>query len=176
VLPYGTASSIAMLSALRDQFTAQINALQQNLPNMQDQWEHNFPSISRRISSLVPTRRPASPRADSPTADAPPPYHEACPDGVDNDFDTKPPELFTTIAESSRNASLVTLQPAAQSKALRQRSFIGRTVTIGKTSPTGEEAAQLRRLREEKLITAKHDRNLWSIWVSEPTFISPESY
>jgi Ankyrin repeats (many copies)/IPT/TIG domain len=176
VLPYGTASSIAMLSALRDQFTAQINALQQNLPNMQDQWEHNFPSISRRISSLVPTRRPASPRAGSPSADAPPPYHEACPDGVDNDFDTKPPELFTTIAESSHNASVVTLRPAAQSKALRQRSFTGRTITIGKTSPTGEEAAQLRRLREEKLITAKHDRNLWSIWVSRPTTLLIESY
>lgn len=167
VLPYGAASSIAMLSAFRDQFTAQINQLQQQLPNMQDQWEHNFPSISRRISSLVPTRRPASPRADSPTADAPPPYHEACPDGVDNDFDIKPPELFTTMPESSRNTSVATLRPVAQTKALRQRSFTGRTVTIGKTSPTGEEAAQLRRLREEKLITAKHDRNLWYIWVSK---------
>lgn len=169
-LSYGTASSIAMLSALRDQFTAQINALQQNLPNMQDQLdqlEHNFPAFSRRISSLVPTRRPASPRADSPTADAPPPYHEACPDGVDNGFDTKPPELFTTIAESSRNASVATLRPVPQTKALRQRSFTGRSVTIGETSPTGEEAAQLRRLRQEKLIAAKHDRNLWLIWVSQ---------
>lgn len=171
-LPYGPASSIAMLSALRDQFTAQINALQQNLPNMQDQWEHNFPSISRRISSLVPTRRPASPRADSPTADAPPPYHEACPGGVHNDFDTKPPELFTTAGESSRNTSVVTVRPTVQPKALRQRSFTGRTITIGKTSPTGEEAAQLRRLREEKLITAKHDRNLWYIWVRQLTNVS----
>lgn len=163
---YGQVSSIAMLSALRDQFTAQINALQQNLPNMQDQLEHNFPAISRRISSLVPTRRPASPRAESSTADAPPPYHEACPDGVDNDFDTKPPELFTTIAESSRDASVTTLLPAAHTKAVRQRSITRPTVTIGKTSPTGEEAAQLRRLREETVIMARHDRNLWYIWVS----------
>ncbi|TLD32021.1 Glyceraldehyde-3-phosphate dehydrogenase [Venturia nashicola] len=170
---YGTASSIAMLSALRDQFTAQIIALQQNLPNMQDQLdqlEHSFPAFSRRISSLVPTRRPASPRTESPSADAPPPYHEACPDGADNGFDTKPPELFTTTAESSRNASIATLRPFSQTKALRQRSFTGRSVTIGETSPTGEEAAQLRRLRQEKLITAKHDRNLWLIWV--PLFIA----
>ncbi|QDS76961.1 hypothetical protein FKW77_005367 [Venturia effusa] len=164
VSPYGAASSIAMLSALRDQFTAQINAMQQNLPNMQDHWEHNFPAFTRRISSLVPTRRPVSPRADSSTVDAPPPYHEACPDGVDNDFDTKPPELYTTMAESSRHISDRTAQSVNRIEAVRQRSFTGRTVTIGKTSPTGEEAAQLRRLREEKLITTKHDRNLWYIW------------
>jgi hypothetical protein len=165
----------AMLSAFRDQLTAQINQLPQTstwtLPNMEFWQEPNLPAIGRRISSLVPT---LSTRAESPTAsDPPPPYHEACPDGIDNDFDTKPPELFapvTALAESSRSASVVTIRPptsTVQSEVLRQRPLATRGVVIGKkTCPTGEEAAELRRLREEKLTPAKYDRNLWSIYVS----------
>ena len=56
-VPYGTASTIAMFSALRDQLTAQINALQQNLPSMQFSdllQEQNLLALGRRISLLVP--------------------------------------------------------------------------------------------------------------------------
>jgi hypothetical protein len=168
----------AMLSAFRDQLTAQINQLPQSstwtLPNMEFWQEPNLPAIGRRISSLVPT---LSTRAESPTtSDPPPPYHEACPDGVDNDFDTKPPELFAPVAESSRSASVATIRPprsTVQNQTLRERPLATRGVMIGnKTCPTGEEAAELRRLREEKLTPAKYDRNLWSIWVSVVKIIS----
>jgi ankyrin repeat protein len=167
----------AMLSAFRDQLTAQINQLPQlpqsanwTLPNMEFWQDQNFPAIGRRISSLVPTlsTRADPAAADQTSADPPPSYYEACPDGADNDFDTKPPEIFAPIAESSRSASVATIRPAraaAQGTVLRERPLAARGVTIGKTSPTGEEAAELRRLREEKLTPAKYDRNLWSIWV-----------
>jgi hypothetical protein len=174
--PLGTpASTIAVFSAWRDQLTAQINALQQNIGNMQLSdllHEQNLPALSRRFSQLMPMRRdtPTPPRTDSPSSEPPPPYHEACPDGVDNDFDTKPPEVYTSqIAESSRSMSTATLRPHAAATqvmpAVRQRLVSG-NITIGKLSPTGEEAAELRRLRQEKLTPARHDKNLWSIWVS----------
>jgi hypothetical protein len=164
-----TASTIAMFSALRDQITAQINALQQNLPSMQFSdllQEQNFPALGRRFSSLVPMRRDTPARSDSPSSDPPPPYHEACPDGVDNDFDTKPPEVF--IAESSRSTSLATIraQSTMQSTSTVRQRLATSKITIGKTSPTDEEAAELRRIRQEKLTPAKYDKNLWSIWVS----------
>jgi hypothetical protein len=172
-----TASTIAMFSALRDQITAQINQLQQNLPSMQFSdllQEQNFPALSRRFSSLVPMRRDTPNRTDSPTSDPPPPYHEACPGGADNDFDTKPPEVYTPLAESSRSTSMATIRAQstiASTSTVRQRLATGR-ITIGKTSPTGEEAAELRRIRQEKLTPAKYDRKLWSIWVS-PSVAKP---
>jgi hypothetical protein len=170
-----TASTIAMFSQLRDQITAQINALQQNLPSMQFSdllQEQNFPNFGRRFSALVPSRREIPAQADSPSSDPPPPYHEACPDGVDNDFDTKPSEVFAPLAESSRSTSMSTIRPQRTAQTVltvRQRLATGK-ITIGKTSPTGEEAAELRRIRQEKLTPAKYDRNLWSFWVSLSIF------
>lgn len=165
------ASTIAVFSAWRDQLTAQINALQQNLGSMQLSdllHEQNLPALSRRFSQLMPTRRdtPSPPRTASPSSDPPPPYHEACPDGVDNDFDTKPPEVFasqsqTQAGESSRTTSASMMRPAPQE--IRQR-FAQGTITIGKMSPTGEEAAELRRMRQENLRGVGQDRNLWYIW------------
>lgn len=169
------ASTIATFSALRDQLTAQINALQHNLPSMQMSdylQEQNLQALGRRFSSLVPTRRDTpSIRPDSPSADPPPSYHEACPDGVDNDFDRKPPEILAPIVEAS-SSTAINLRPTAASSSkiitttnTRQRIPAGK-VTIGKINPSGEEAAELRRMREEKLTPAKHDKNLWILWVS----------
>ncbi|KAF2432200.1 hypothetical protein EJ08DRAFT_138217 [Tothia fuscella] len=175
------ANYAAMLSTFRDQLTAQINSLPQvslpqtanwrTLPHM-DFWpDQDFPAIGRRISSLVPTlgnRADPTVVTDPVAADAPPPYHEACPRGANNDFDTKPPEIFASGAESSRTASVVTLRPvrsATETSGHRERTISARGVTIGKQMPTGEEAAELRRLREEKLTPAKYDRKLWTVWV-----------
>lgn len=173
------ASTIAVFSAWRDQLTTQINALQQNLGNMQLSdllAEQNLPALSRRFSQLMPARRgdsPSPPRTASPTTDEPPPpYHEACPDGVDNDYDTKVPDVFTTtqqvVAESSRTTNESMMRPSQvqnqnQKQSVRQRLQEGK-LTISKMS--SEEAAELRRMREEGLKGLRGDANLWVIWVS----------
>ncbi|KIV98568.1 hypothetical protein, variant 2 [Verruconis gallopava] len=166
------ANTISMLTALRDQMTAQINALQQNLTSMQLSdllQEQDLRAFGRRISTWGPMmRRVPSPRSASPaSSEPPPPYHEACPDSADQDFDTKPPDVL--VAESSHSAFTATLLPpsSAHDSTLRQRAAAESTagkVTIGKTSPTGVEAAELRRIRLERLTPAKYDKNLWSIW------------
>ncbi|KAF2397051.1 hypothetical protein EJ06DRAFT_551112 [Trichodelitschia bisporula] len=169
------AAETGIMVALRDQLTAQINQLQTgqrwNLPNLPQlplppiiqEYQQNFPTMRRSISSLLPARyngaRPASDAISEASSDPPPPYHEACPEGADNDFDTKPPELVETIEASASTAAM--MRPVAPRPVRRS----GREVVhIGKISPSGEEAAELRRLREQKLTPAKHDRNLWYIW------------
>lgn len=164
----------------------------QAMPGLQEQ---NFPSW-RRLSSLMPNRptflssptTPVPPEDDheetESTASPPPAYGEIFPENADMPLDSKPPELTVTAVDSSTNTQSLgepsssrgahseTITARQQSlQPVRKRS----TLKIGKGPIRGEQIAEARQLRKEKLTSARDDRNLWIVWVSSLVSMCPVS-
>jgi hypothetical protein len=183
----GFLSPAAAMTAWRDQIAAQIQHFHQSvnwtLPNLQIPTLPTMPNLPdyqaypmvRRFSALT-QRNPSTAGSDAGsdhkdkegwwdrlTGSSPPPsYEEIFPKETQKDTDTKSTSAIraaTDAAADEKCAAAFDVSTEASSSVPR------RPVRIGKTlSP--EEYEELKLAHAKNLTKLRHDRNLWSVWVS----------